>query len=211
MNKLFLLLVACGVCINSIGQRVSYSKPVSYDIHLKYAVNQKTLDSLKIPLNGFYDHMDMEGEFLSHEYWAASDFTDGPMPFMYLLTYFYMRGKDAISPYVMSIRPADKDYLAQIAYIRCDSLPMIDHVYWVLLTKDNSEVYKLKNPKDYLTRNWKRYTSGTVSYIVNPKKKFNVHEAKRMDSFNHYLAEYFHHDIIPVQYYSCGYLPDLFL
>ena len=211
MHNLFLFIVACIICADTTAQRVSYSKPVSYDIHLNFAVNKKTLDSLKVPINGFYDQMDIEGEFLSYQYWAQSDFTGETMPFMYLLTYFYMRGKDVISPYVMSIRPADKDYLAQIAYIRCDSLPVIDHLYWVLLTKDDSGDYKLKNPKGYLTRDWKRYTSGSVSYIVHPKKEYNEQEAKRMDSFNHYLAIYFYHDIIPVQYYSCGYLPDLFL
>lgn len=195
----------------SYSQDYYLSKPVAYDAHLQYAVSPATLDSLKEPLEGFFKMAG--GNLVSNEYWIDSDFEKFSLPYIYLFQYFYMRDPHTITPYVMSIEPdtISTDYLARVAYIRSDSTVTIDHIYFILLTKNADGVYKLKHPIDYLTRNWERHTVNKIEYIVTPERDFNERQAQRMDSFSIWLANYFEMKQIPFKYYSCGNLSTLYL
>lgn len=205
---LFLLVGLNSLAKDTVKKPAKHSYTITYDQHLGVAINERTLDSLKISLNGFYKNI-MDSA-TRRKYWIASDFT-APYsePYAYLKSEMQILGPGKLQPNVISITPdsISSDYVAHIAYIKLGALPSVEQMNYVLLSKDASGNYKLKKPTDYLTRNWKHYTVGSIEYIVTPNKQFNRQEAVRMDSFSRAIATYFHTDVIPVKFYSCGYYP----
>lgn len=200
--KTVALLIANFYAICVLAQDSSLVSKVTYDTHIESAIHYETLDSLKVPLEGFFNTL---GQSWESEHWNSSDYKTYSKPFLYLMQLPVMMDPVKLYPFVMSITPGiSNQYLAKIAYIRRDSITSIEKMYYVLISKNNSEKYKLSNPTGYLTRKWEKRDVGSMKYIINPKSGYNEVEAKRMDSLNTSLANYFHTEVIPVTYYSCS-------
>lgn len=198
------VLIFLTLLINAVSvfaQDSSLVSKITYDDHIEYAIQYETLDSLKIPLDGFFNTL---GESWESEHWNSSDYKIYSKPFLYLLEKPAMMDPVKLQPLVMSITPGiSNQYLAKVAYIRRDSITSIEGIYFVLISKNDTGGYKLSNPTKYLTRKWTNYNTGSIKYVVNPQCDYNDIEAKKMDSLNLSLSKYFKTTVIPVTYYSC--------
>lgn len=82
-------------------------------------------------------------------------------------------------------------------------------VYNLIAKYENKQV-KFLNYTDWLTKNWYTKQVGNLFYLKESKANFSVAQAKKMNKFNNYLANWFKTKPKTIRYYSCKNSIELF-
>lgn len=114
-------------------------------------------------------------------------------------------------PTVLVLLPIKKydQYVIKIAYqgVTDDKQAKLSLVGTVVAQKKNGKFY-IYNAIDYNTRNWNKRQVGSIKYIY--PDKFDVASARRMNRINHELAQKFDTLVMPLTYYRCDDIEQLF-
>lgn len=156
-------------------------------------------------------------EFLvdkDRKHWLKSDFENGAPYHDLIGIESGKQGKDFYKPTLMELIPtADaKIKVAKIAFVGYDpekKSSLVKAIYNVLAREIQGKMV-LSRYVDYATGNWKKVSSGKVSYYISPQREFSQNEAQRQQKDIAELSAFFDLEAFPIDYYSCVSSKELF-
>lgn len=182
---------------------------ISSSIDQEVSLNQEIISTLKKFLQTKND------SFKENQYWLAEDFDTFWFPFHYLyeiehkdsLLYFYQ-------PTLMEIVNTDTQgkKLLKLAYIGHNDTTKensLKSIYNIVANKTDKGIL-FSHPLHYYTRNWKKIQKGSIEYVISPDRDFSEVEAERQLEDIGKICEFFSTDPMPITYYSCTGLEELF-
>ncbi|PSK89260.1 hypothetical protein [Taibaiella chishuiensis] len=144
----------------------------------------------------------------ANAWWLAADFARYRFPYRDLYeAELSPRLQDSLHfrPTLLELIPAGTDTcLAKVAFMgqEAGGFSSLKFIYNILVTRQQ-QGFRLSRITDYHTRSWKRYTAGTIRFIVSPGRTYNPQEAQRLDSMNRHYAALLQLPVVQATYYSC--------
>lgn len=129
---------------------------------------------------------------------------DAQHPFLGLRYYVADKFKNLKPTLLYLSKISEKRTIAKVAFQKTvgygfSSLPII-YNFMLIKTKGG---YKLTNPLNYNTRNWKQLSFGNIEFYKYPDHKWDKNKIKRMADFNRKMADYFDVELLNFTYYVC--------
>lgn len=144
----------------------------------------------------------------SNRYWHKNDFETFVYPYREIFwiesgklgTHFYQ-------PTLMEIIETDNPFkkLVKLAYIGHNTTTkenLVRIIYNIVANKTDGEIF-FSSYTDFATSSWKRYSKGSIDYVISPNKKLNKKEIKSQLEDVEKLVSFFSTDQISITYYSC--------
>lgn len=190
---------------NPLGIQLSISSSVDQEVPL----NQEIINTLKKFLETKND------SFKENKYWLGEDFDTFWFPFQDL---YEIEHKDSAlyfyQPSLMEIVNTDDEQkkLLKLAFIGHDDTTKentIKSIYNIVANKTDRGIV-LSNPLHYFTRDWEKIQKGSIEYVISPDRDFNEEEAERQLEDIGKICDFFSTDPMPITYYSCTGLEELF-
>ena len=150
-----------------------------------------------------------------NDFWLESDFTTYVYPYLDLYNIEQSKhGKDFFKPSLMEIIPSEnrKQHVLKFAFIghnQQSNENTIKSIYNIVATTIDGKI-KFSKYLNYATKNWTKFDSGTIKYVVSPNKKVNQSEVNQQKVEVNQLINFFETDPIIITYFSCVNPKELF-
>lgn len=182
---------------------------ISSSVDQKTPLNQDIISTLKKFLET------KNNSFKENEYWLAEDFDTFWFPFQDI---YEIEHKDSVLYYyqpslIEIVRTEDeKKKLLKLAFIGNNDTTnenTLKSIYNIVANKTDTGIV-FSHPLPYFTRNWKKIQKGSIEYIISPDIDFNEEEAEKQLEDISKICKFFDTDPMPITYYSCTGLEELF-
>lgn len=182
---------------------------ISSSIDQEIPLNQDIISSLKKFLET------KNNSFKKNEYWLAEDFDTFWFPFQDI---YEIEHKDSAlyyyQPSLMEIvsTEQEKKKLLKLAFIGHNDTTnanTLKSIFNIVANKTDTGIL-FSHPLPYFTRNWEKIQRGSIEYVISPDRDFNEEEAEKQLEDISKICKFFDTDPMPITYYSCTGLEELF-
>lgn len=191
------------------GKLANIQLTVSSTIDQEISINQEIISTLQKFLKTKNDSL------IENEYWSSDDFDTFWFPYSDL---YEIEHKDSTlyyyQPTLMEIvrTKEEKQKLLKLAFIGHNDTTKentIKSIYNIVANETDTGIV-FSHPLPYFTRDWEKIQKGSLEYIISPDREFNEEEAERQLEDISKICNFFDTDPMPITYYSCTGLEELF-
>lgn len=205
--KINALLLFLSVNLSLYGQN-EYHFTVNPNVDTTKAVNQVLIQNLKIFLST------KNASLKSNPLWDTTDFTNYKYPFKDI--YWIETGWPKKFHYYPTLVALDaceteNEYVLKMAFmeVQSENSVFLKCIYNILATVSNSTV-TFSRYTNYAVRGWEKQSVGSFDYYISPNHQFSLKDAEEQVKFADFLSNFFNIDTIPVTYYSCTNVKEMF-
>lgn len=153
-------------------------------------------------------------DLASNTLWDSTDFDRYKYPFKSI--YWIETGwpkKYNYNPSLTAIVPAgaENQYILKLAFMETqnENSVFLKAIYNIMASVEDDKVV-FSSYTSYATQDWQQESLGSFTYLSSPARTFSMEDARKQEEFAEYLSKFFGITKIPILYYSCVDLEEMF-
>jgi len=205
MKKTSLLLLFSFISLFCFSQNASKDTTelsISFKVDQTDSVNRAIIETLKLFLSSKNNSQQ------ENKYWLSADFERYITPYEDIAGIETSKfGKNYYKPSLMEIIPTDNDsrWIVKLAFIGHNnqtSANVIKAIYNIVATDLNGRIIFSKYI-DYITKDWKTLSKGSISYKISPYKTISEKAIEKQRTDIVRFCNFFKTKPLLITYYSC--------